>query len=373
MTITVNGSTEEIELNTDESVSYDDYSAEYKREYEVSVGTEISYTFYFLDMTMDGRYGDENGFASTTETIVVNDNMTKDFWKEKTSLTLNITIPSSSDSRRNDLPIICISGSGEYIDVELPQPSTTEIIHTITYNVPPYSKISLDAYSGGVLYNANLMITNSSIYPADNYLEINDMAYLISDYNNNVDIIDVKDEIDFNCCVPYYSQILYPNNLTKSAEEVKVGDIILGYNESNNTYQDIEILNIVKKSRNDICKIIFEDDTYVELTPDHPILTNIGWCAYKPETSTAYESMGLIHQLETNQQVLQLNGEYKQIKEIQMNYLEQPIDVYTFNTTERVDTFIADNCVVHNASECGIPGWGDLVDPDEPLWGDDAL
>ena len=125
----------------------------------------------------------------------------------------------------------------------------------------------------------------------------------------------------------------------------------MGYNESTNVYNQVEVLNVIKKSRNDLCKVIFEDDTYMELTPDHPILTNIGWCAYKPETSTAYESMGLIHQLTTQQKVLQLNGEYKQIKEIQMNYLEQPIDVYTFNTTEGIDTFIAENCVVHNACD----------------------
>lgn len=153
------------------------------------------------------------------------------------------------------------------------------------------------------------------------------------------------------CCVPYYSQILYPNNITKSAEDVQIGDIIMGYNEFNNTYQEVEVLDIIHKNRTDLCKVIFEDDTYIELTTDHPILTNIGWCAYKPETSSVYESMGIIHQLESNHQVLQLDGEYKQIKELQSNILEQPIDVYTFNTTEGVDTFIAENCVVHNACD----------------------
>ena len=151
------------------------------------------------------------------------------------------------------------------------------------------------------------------------------------------------------CCVPYYSQILYPNDLTKSAEDVKVGDLIMGYNESNNTYEEVNVLGVIRRERNEIVKIVFEDDTILEVTPDHPILTDYGWCAYKPETATAYESMGLIHQLTPQQKVLQLNGEYKQIKEIQLNILEQPIDVYTFNTTEGVDTFIVENCVTHNA------------------------
>lgn len=153
----------------------------------------------------------------------------------------------------------------------------------------------------------------------------------------------------FTCCVPYYLQILYPNNITKSAEDVKVGDMIMGYNESNNTYQEVEVLNIIHKNRPDLCKVIFEDDTYLEITPDHPILTNIGWCAYKPETSKSYKEVCEVNQLTEEQKVLQLNGEYKQIKEIQMNMLKEPIDVYTFNTTEGVDTYIAEKCVVHNA------------------------
>ena len=47
--------------------------------------------------------------------------------------------------------------------------------------------------------------------------------------------------------------------------------------------------------------------------------------------------------------------------------------MYTFNTTEGIDTFIAENCVVHNALECG--GFGgdddfgddDLIEDDEQL------
>lgn len=162
---------------------------------------------------------------------------------------------------------------------------------------------------------------------------------------------EVTNIYSFSCCVPYYSQIMLADNVTKSAEDVKIGDIILGYNEKTNEYQSVDVLNVIKKSRNDMCKVIFEDDTFMELTPDHPILTDYGWSAYQPETSAAYKSMGLIHQLTTQQKVLQLNGEYKQIKDIEYNILEQPIDVYTFNTTEGIDTYIAENCVVHNACD----------------------
>ena len=203
---------------------------------------------------------------------------------------------------------------------------------------------------------------NSSGYITDSF-GLNDYYYTSSGvYTYTItSATTLSVSLTVGCCVPYYSQIMLADNTTKSAEDVKVGDIILGYNETNNTYQDVEVLGIIKKLRNDMCKVIFEDDTYLEITADHPILTDYGWSAYQPETSVAYESMGLIHQLTTQQKVLQLNGEYKQIKELQLNILEQPMDVYTFNTTEGVDTYIAENCVVHNALECGGVGGDDEI------------
>ena len=189
MVVSINGiSGEEIYLNTDESIEYDEYCSNYKQEYEVDKGTEISYTFYFLDMTMDGRYGDENGYTIATETIIVNEDTIKDFWKDKTTVTLNVTIPPLSNTNISKLILYV----GDYNVVSDLQPSSSETVNqTLTYEVPPYSYISLYMFGGGSLeYIPTVRITNSSIYPEDNYLEISDMAGFILDYNN---IVEVKE------------------------------------------------------------------------------------------------------------------------------------------------------------------------------------
>jgi hypothetical protein len=278
----------------------------------------------------------KNGYTTISNSIVVNTDIVLGVELEIARTPSTVTFTFNNTVNQTD-------SMEFYINGELVEDLTRAEHQNNNYN----STIVINCYIDDTLTVKS--IGNTTFYTFEN------VEYIIRNGNSQSHTISKTSyEISLGtmvCCVPYYSQILYPNDLTKSAEDVKVGDIIMGYNESTNVYNQVEVLNAIKKSRNDLCKVIFEDDTYMELTPDHPILTNIGWCAYKPETSTAYESMGLIHQLESTQQVLQLNGEYKQIKELQMNYLEQPIDVYTFNTTEGIDTFIAENCVVHNACD----------------------
>ena len=278
----------------------------------------------------------KNGYTTISNSIVVNTDIVLGVELEIARTPSTVTFTFNNTVNQTD-------SMEFYINGELVEDLTRAEHQNNNYN----STIVINCYIDDTLTVKS--IGNTTFYTFEN------VEYIIRNGNSQSHTISKTSyEISLDtmvCCVPYYSQILYPDNVTKSAEDVKVGDLIMGYNESTNVYNQVEVLNVIKKSRNDLCKVIFEDDTYMELTPDHPILTNIGWCAYKPETATAYESMGLIHQLESTQQVLQLNGEYKQIKELQLNILEQPIDVYTFNTTEGIDTFITENCVVHNACD----------------------
>lgn len=158
----------------------------------------------------------------------------------------------------------------------------------------------------------------------------------------------IEISVSGGCCVPYYSQILYPNNITKSAEDVKVGDIIMGYNELTNTYQETEVLNITSLKRNNIHRITFVDNTTIDITTDHPLLTETGWKAIKPNLYGAYKDVKDLQQLLVSDKILQYNGEFKQISDISL-LTNDIMDVYTFNTTEGIDTYIAENCVVHNA------------------------
>lgn len=184
MIISIGDNTEEFDLTEYNGYEYEDWCSVAKKEYEVDKGTEITYTFSMPDDT--SRYGDDYGCVNPTETIIVNEDTIKDFWKDKTTITLNVTIPPLSNTDISKL----ILTVGDYSVVSDLQPSSSETVNqTLTYEVPPYSYLGLNMFGGGSLeYNPTARITNSSIYPEDNYLEISDMGGMILDYNNIVEI-----------------------------------------------------------------------------------------------------------------------------------------------------------------------------------------
>ena len=58
------------------------------------------------------------------------------------------------------------------------------------------------------------------------------------------------DDYYYNCCIPYYSLVHYPNDIYKEAKDVKIGDSILGYNIYTEEIQEVEVLNITKVTKN---------------------------------------------------------------------------------------------------------------------------
>lgn len=156
----------------------------------------------------------------------------------------------------------------------------------------------------------------------------------------------------FTCCVPEYASISYLNN-KKPAADVKNGDIILGYNVKTNEIQEVEVLDIIKKYRTELVVIKFEDNSILEVTPDHPVYTNLGWACYRVEDSV-YKNLhdiGELLQLTTHMSILKQDNKFYKIQEIEYKKFENPITTYTFNTTNGIDTFIAEGCIVHNACD----------------------
>lgn len=172
----------------------------------------------------------------------------------------------------------------------------------------------------------------------------NKIENTVTQYDNIVSDIKVT-----GCCVPYYSQILYSDLTTKNAENVKVGDKLLGYNEQTNAFEEVEVLHVMKRYRVELCKVTFEDKSFIELTPDHPILTDCGWCVYDAEKYTNYSQYVDLNTLEVGMKVLKADGTMHSVQDITFIQLDEAMTVYTFDTSNTVNTFIAENCVVHNA------------------------
>lgn len=232
---------------------------------------------------------------------------------------------------------------------------------TIATSLAANQTITFNTYVGDVL---TICETTYGDYPGGTYwLTINNQADTSKDgdypYGSNVFpyTYTIAGETTINlstssCCVPYYSQILYPNNITKSAEDVQIGDIIMGYDSESHQMLEVVVKGKTIRDRYELTRIIFSDDTILETTPEHPILTNKGWACVDVIGAHIYitnEGLTNIQKLKENYKVMDKNGVLKQIKAIQTITLDEKIKCYTFDTTDMVDTYIADGYVVHNA------------------------
>lgn len=152
------------------------------------------------------------------------------------------------------------------------------------------------------------------------------------------------------CCVPYYSKILLSDLSYRQAQHITQNDKLLAYNEYTSTYTEVPILNIIKVTRYELIKITFTDNTYLELTPDHPVLTNEGWVCYDPINSPYRKDPNItsLNQIKIKQNVLQINNQYKTIENIELIKYPEGITTYSFDTPDPYNTYIAENCVVHN-------------------------
>ena len=169
------------------------------------------------------------------------------------------------------------------------------------------------------------------------------------------EIKEIVLEASSSTCVPYYANILVDNQGTyKKPTDINVGDLVAAYNMETKQIEQTEVIDIHSPIRDNLVVITFDDDSKIEVTNDHAILTNEGWAAYEPDVCHEVEN---VIKLKASQKVLQLDLSYKQIKSVE--YIEKPegIQCYAINTV--CDTFITETSVVHNCGEGGgDQGWG---------------
>lgn len=249
-----------------------------------------------------------------------------------------------------------ISGSATYDDSDLVARITAleqkfdEIFVTLTINpTPADATVTLTAQ--GFTQQGNSITVVKGV----------DVSYSVSatDYNTQEGVWNsLADEskdiiLEEATCVPYYANILVDNEGNyKKPTDINVGDMIAAYNLETNKIELTKVIDIHSPIRNNLVSIIFDDDSKIEVTNDHAILTNEGWAAYEPQACREVEN---VIALTTSQKVLQTDLSYKQIKSIE--YLEKPegIQCYAINTV--CDTFITETSIVHN---CGAGGGGEI-------------
>lgn len=183
----------------------------------------------------------------------------------------------------------------------------------------------------------------------------------ICDGNDN-DCDGVTDE---NCqstssCFPAGTQITLADKTQTPIENVKVGDYILSFNGEKQI--SAKVLELESPIRNHLNTIIFADGTRLQLTNEHPLLTDQGWKSIKPEETKKENNELNVKKLSITDSVLNSKGLYVPINKI--TYEEKIIQTYNLKTIEQTKTFYANGYLAHNKGGGGLPPPPD-PDPEE--------
>ena len=169
-------------------------------------------------------------------------------------------------------------------------------------------------------------------------------------YKNAGDVpADTTTPVGGGCFDPGTKITMFDGSL-KNIEEIKVGDIVLSYDELTKEYLPQKVNDVmVHHNTIQLLDVYFSNDLHLGLTACHPILTTSGW------KSLNYEVALLEHWIETaplevGQQVISISNSDIFITDIIWRKDIENYDTYNISV-ENIHTYIANGIVVHNAHD----------------------
>lgn len=142
---------------------------------------------------------------------------------------------------------------------------------------------------------------------------------------------------------------MYADNSTKPIEQVSSGDIVMSYNIFTEQFYPVVVQKlIVNPNTTHMALVSLDDGTQLEMNAYHPIYTKDGF--HSLTNHEGYDTLVI------GDEVRCFDG-YHKIIDIIETHLNEPIITYNLaikDLTENIDddtydTFIVNNCVVHNA------------------------
>jgi len=146
------------------------------------------------------------------------------------------------------------------------------------------------------------------------------------------------------------TKVTMADGTLKNIEDIKVGDIVKGYEDYN------EVIKLDPTLLGERKLYSFNDNEHYFFTSEHPFMTEEGWKSIKPEKTKERDGIELYNQLKgelkVGDKLVTEKGlvEIKEIKSKEMNDPKMPL--YNFNVSND-NSYIADGYVVHNKGGSG--------------------
>lgn len=142
------------------------------------------------------------------------------------------------------------------------------------------------------------------------------------------------------------TKILMSDFSYKNIEDVIIGDKIISYNLVENVTEIDIVDNITNREVNKTIKYIFQDDSELEATLDHPLyVKDKSWASYDNDLSNQMYNIGGVSKIEVGDYV-KTSNDFKQIKSMVEN--NKSIMVYNLSNIRYNHNFFANDVLVHN-------------------------
>jgi hypothetical protein len=148
-----------------------------------------------------------------------------------------------------------------------------------------------------------------------------------------------------SCCFAPGTKITMSDGSEKNIEDVQIGDLVTSYNEKNDSFIEGRVVSLESPVRDHLSTVVFENDSELRMTNEHPMFTRKGWASLDPEMTKEGHNMD-VKTLRVGDEIRHQDSEWLKIKSI---FTEaQKIKVYNLAKIEPHPTFLAERFVAHN-------------------------
>jgi len=156
------------------------------------------------------------------------------------------------------------------------------------------------------------------------------------------------------CCFAAGTPVTMADGTFKAIEDVMVGDFVLTYNEETGENEAAEVYELQQPVREGLYVVAFDNGKVLEVTNDHPLMTDNGWAAIEVDAALAGYALSQIDELVVGSAVLQQDGSYASVSSIE--YLAGDVQTYTLKKVAKNMNFFANGFLAHNQKMIGFIG-----------------
>jgi len=229
---------------------------------------------------------------------------------------------------------------------------------------PPEKFINGQLESGAIMYNtlnqngvlSNPFIGSNKYYLINEFSSSSNYSSYIIKIASDGSISDIQDYAELcglndvtiisPCCFVKGTKITMFDYTTKNIEDVKIGDIVITYNEETKLQEPGEVTNIASPVKNNIVEYKLSNDVIIKSTTCHPYwVVDKGWSSFNTELTKKLYDFD-VEQIEESDILLTIDNEEVIVDKI-TELITKEVTTYNLEILGN-HTYYANGILVHN-------------------------